>query len=115
MLQTITKEGKTGTWSITRKECLLLDPILVIVLLLWRDIMDKTTIMKQSINWGLDYTFRSLVKHQVSDRSTGAIENYWSLDRDRYSAITLVSWKLKDHPYWHNHFLQWSHIFSHSF
>ena len=74
MLQTITKEGKTGTWSITRKECLLLDPILVIVLLLWRDIMDKTTIMKQSINWGLDYTYRSLVKHQVSDRSTGAIE-----------------------------------------
>jgi hypothetical protein len=38
--------------------------------------MDKTTIMKQSINWGLDYTYRSLVKHQVSDRSTGAIENY---------------------------------------
>jgi len=38
--------------------------------------MDKTIIMKQSINWGLDYTYRSLVKHQVSDRSTGAIDNY---------------------------------------
>ena len=98
----------TETQERTSLPSLLIEANIITWPSLWQLLENK------AFNWRLCYIFRRLVNHHGRYPITGAIENYWSLGKERDSAIVLASWKLKlilvDTP-----ILQWSHTFSYSF